>query len=94
MIASLLLTTGLFVMYMRRGWCAAHKEGFANSTAANAQESAKLGLAALTEKLYETIGRLEKFKSKTGDEFLKERIGFANMSITDLARAQLNKADE
>jgi hypothetical protein len=98
MIASLLLTAGLVVLYVRRGWCAAaapntFKEGFETSKE-NQGEAIKMGLAGLTNKLYETIGRIEKFKAKTGDEFLKERIGFANMSITDLARAQLNKADE
>jgi hypothetical protein len=97
MIASLLLTAGLVVLYVRRGWCAAapntFKEGFESSKEPQG-EAIKMGLAALTNKLYETIGRIEKFKAKTGDEFLKERIGFANMSITDLARAQLNKADE
>jgi len=96
MIASLLLTAGLVVLYVRRGWCAAPttcKEGFESSKEPQG-EAIKMGIAALTNKLYETIGRIEKFKAKTGDEFLKERIGFANMSITDLARAQLNKADE
>ncbi len=80
-------------MYVRRGWCSVPKktEGFESSATGteNPGDGIKMGLAALTNKLYETIGRLEKFKAKTGDEFLKERIGFANMSTTDLARMQL-----
>ncbi len=93
MIASLLLTAGLVVIYVRRGWCSAAatktcKEGFESGLVEKA-ESAKSGLAALTDVLYKTMGRLEKFKAEHGDDFLKERIGLARMSITDLARMHL-----
>ena len=92
MIASLLLTAGLVVIYVRRGWCssaaATCKEGFESGLVEKA-ESAKSGLVALTDVLYKTMGRLEKFKAEHGDDFLKERIGLARMSITDLARMHL-----
>lgn len=96
MIASLLLTVGLVVLYFRRGWCSAAtvkntcKEGFESSAEAEKPgEALKTGLNAITNKLYDTIGRLEKFKTDTGDDFKKNRIGLAKMSITDLARMQL-----